>query len=398
MEIGSGTLGTGTVSLIGGTLTTTNGATAVGSGNVGQMTVSNGTWQANTVIVAKYTGSRGTLSFAGGATTVDYELQVGRYCASTGFVNMAAGNVWVTNVTGTAVLDVRGGTFTQSGGSLVVDALIVTNSCGLLIKTGGTLSATTTNLAASLSAVGDGIPNSWKQLYGLDPFNPSVGSEDPDGDGFTNAQEFTNATNPLVNDQLQSWSFAGSGNWAESNRWATGFPPDLSKDVALITNAVTKTVTYDATTPAGNQVISNLVVAAPLGDTNTLHLNNAGLGVPLQVLNAATIQSGGAVLVTNSLLRTEDGLLAISGGSLSVLTNGVVATTGPVTITDGGQLNVTRGHFVITNTPGVIGAGVGVVVDGELTVSNGTLIATNSMSTIGNRGAGQVTMTGGLVQ
>ena len=47
-----------------------------------------------------------------------------------------------------------------------------------------------------MSAVGDGIPNSWKQKYGLDPFDPNLGNEDSDGDGLSNLREYQLGTDP----------------------------------------------------------------------------------------------------------------------------------------------------------------------------------------------------------
>ena len=46
------------------------------------------------------------------------------------------------------------------------------------------------------SQVGDGIPNAWKQLYGLSPFDPALATADPDGDGMANMQEFLTGTDP----------------------------------------------------------------------------------------------------------------------------------------------------------------------------------------------------------
>jgi hypothetical protein len=46
------------------------------------------------------------------------------------------------------------------------------------------------------SQVGDGIPNSWKQQYGFNPFDPTVAAADPDGDGLSNLREFLLGTNP----------------------------------------------------------------------------------------------------------------------------------------------------------------------------------------------------------
>jgi beta-glucanase (GH16 family) len=46
------------------------------------------------------------------------------------------------------------------------------------------------------SQVGDGIPNGWKQQYNLNPFDPTVASADPDGDGQSNLQEYLAGTDP----------------------------------------------------------------------------------------------------------------------------------------------------------------------------------------------------------
>jgi hypothetical protein len=43
---------------------------------------------------------------------------------------------------------------------------------------------------------GDGIPNDWEILFGLDPRNPNDGNDDLDGDGKTNREEFVADTNP----------------------------------------------------------------------------------------------------------------------------------------------------------------------------------------------------------
>jgi Tfp pilus tip-associated adhesin PilY1 len=47
-------------------------------------------------------------------------------------------------------------------------------------------------------ADGDGMPNDWEIRYGLDPLNPDDAWDDPDGDGFSNLDEYLNGTNPLV--------------------------------------------------------------------------------------------------------------------------------------------------------------------------------------------------------
>jgi pectate lyase len=42
----------------------------------------------------------------------------------------------------------------------------------------------------------DGMPDLWEQYYGFNPADSSDNSKDADGDGYTNIEEFLNATNP----------------------------------------------------------------------------------------------------------------------------------------------------------------------------------------------------------
>ena len=51
----------------------------------------------------------------------------------------------------------------------------------------------------SADADADGLPDSWEEVVGLDPAVANA-SEDPDNDGLTNTEEFTNNTQPLKAD------------------------------------------------------------------------------------------------------------------------------------------------------------------------------------------------------
>jgi hypothetical protein len=137
------------------------------------------------------------LALNGGVMTVDSNLVVGDCgLGAVGLVTMSGGTLFVTNATHNAVLDVRDGTFTVSNGLVEVDKLVVTNSCGRLVHTGGTLLYSQLVLDPNLSAVGDGIHNGWKQQYRLDPFDPNLANEDADGDGMNNLQEYLAGTDP----------------------------------------------------------------------------------------------------------------------------------------------------------------------------------------------------------
>ncbi len=50
----------------------------------------------------------------------------------------------------------------------------------------------------------DAMPDEWEELFGFDPLDPSDASQDADGDGISNLDEFLAGTNPLDNGQGQS--------------------------------------------------------------------------------------------------------------------------------------------------------------------------------------------------
>jgi hypothetical protein len=50
--------------------------------------------------------------------------------------------------------------------------------------------------SASGDSDGDGMPDAWETLHGLDPFNPLDAALDSDGDGLTNLQEYQIGTDP----------------------------------------------------------------------------------------------------------------------------------------------------------------------------------------------------------
>src|SRR5437870_3139010 len=91
--------------------------------------------------------------------------------------------------------------------------------------------------------------------------------------------------------QVNSWTNAPGGKWETGANWSLGVPPASSQS-AFVTNAASKTVTIDATTTnaASTMTVSNLTVfSLTAGVTNTVALANAGLGVPLHVVNTLTL-------------------------------------------------------------------------------------------------------------
>lgn len=138
--------GNGTMWVTGGQVVVTNGTIEIAGNDdgygrsVGNLTVSNGTVLANTVIVGSNVTTAGSLTLAGGEIDVQSALVVGYSgCGTQSQATVTCGNLAVTNAAHDAVLDVRGGTFTMSGGSAVVDNLVLTNVCGQFVHTGGSL-------------------------------------------------------------------------------------------------------------------------------------------------------------------------------------------------------------------------------------------------------------------
>ncbi len=89
---------------------------------------------------------QGTLSLLGGTEIVSSNLLVGD-CGSyfgdpfnfPGSMTVDGGALFVTNASGTAVLEVRSGTFTLNSGTVTVDQSVMTSGCGLFVRNGGTL-------------------------------------------------------------------------------------------------------------------------------------------------------------------------------------------------------------------------------------------------------------------
>lgn len=232
-----------------------------GRSRPGEMIVSNGvaTFQSGYIGI----DNPGTFEMDGGVVTLLSNMVVGDCGAAvTGNVRIAGGNLYVTNATHDAVLDVRDGVFTLSGGLVQVDVLVMTNSCGLFVHNGGTLVYSTAVLDPNGDSDGDGIPNGYEQNHGLNPFNAADAGADNDGDGFTNFQEFQAGTDPndagssplritsilqQHNDILITWStFAGTTNALQATVGAVAFGYATTDyyDVFVVTNAVGNVTNY----------------------------------------------------------------------------------------------------------------------------------------------------------
>ncbi len=185
-----------------------NNVTVTGGGSV---------WNNSDSLYVGGSGSGNTLTIADGGTVLAPRVVVGAdsTCSNT-LLTIADGSLIAANGAHTGVLQVEHGSVILHAGLVQVDCLVVTNADAHFIKLGGALVITTcTNLPAALDADGDGLPNGWEQAHGLDPLDPTGvnGPDgDPDGDGFTNLQEYLAGTDPNGRPPLRILSLAASNS------------------------------------------------------------------------------------------------------------------------------------------------------------------------------------------
>ncbi len=214
--------------------------------------------------------------------------------------------------------------------------------------------------------------------------------------------------------------------WETAQNWSAGLPSS-AQSALFITNANSKTVTFDFNTVnhfPTTTVISNLTVGAPFNPgVNDLSLLNAGLNRPLRVLNEFFLEGGGRLSVAASLFQV-DGYNTVKLDGQTVLNNGwLSASNASVVIvgnTHAGSLTVSNNSFFSTpilrvgdllsgnatfvNSTGMLkrlllaqGSGQ----TGTVSIIGGEFIATNSASLsgsiIGDRGYGQMTVSNAFV-
>jgi T5SS/PEP-CTERM-associated repeat protein len=225
--------------------------------------VSGGIWSNGTLTVGNQGSTSNSLFIVGGSVFTRSVLVGVAGVTPTpcdNLVEMDDGELVVTN-NGAGIIEVRRGKFVLNGGTIHVDQFIMTNACAQFVRTGGTLVYGVAVLDPNASAVGDGIPNGWKQQYGLDPFDPNVANTDSDGDGFSNLQEYLAGTDPTNsasafritsvvstgNDILVNWMTGIGRTNALQAAPATvdgGYYTNGFTDIFTVTNAVGSTTNY----------------------------------------------------------------------------------------------------------------------------------------------------------
>jgi hypothetical protein len=187
--------------------------------------------------------------------------------------------------------------------------------------------------------------------------------------------EFSQARLVTAAGTINSWTNSLSGKWETGANWSLGVPPFSGHSLVLITNAATKTVNNDAATASGfptTLTVSNLIIGAPTGATNTLLLAHGGTSTPLRILKTLNLSSGGAMVISNATVNLEG-----PPSSFSHLN---------------GALTLQEGAFNATNSSQFY---IGSTNSGSLTVSGGTFRAYYPIVGINPGGNGTWNIAGG---
>ncbi|HTS16963.1 MAG TPA: hypothetical protein VMP11_05270 [Verrucomicrobiae bacterium] len=275
----SGTLYVGGATGSGNSMIISNGARMVaGTAYLGSHSnknkvrvVDGGAWE-NAQLFIGLVASGDSLVVDGGSVSASSQLFIGPGGSCDNVAELDNGSITVTNSAGTAVLEVVTGQVIMNGGVLRADSLIVNGLCARFFHHGGTLIYRNLVLDPDLSAVGDGIPNGWKQQYGLDPLDPNLANKDVAGTGFTVLQDYlvgVDPTNPAAafritsvtpqgNDLLVTWTMGPNRTnalQAAAGDGSGGYSTNGFVDIFTVTNTV-GTVTNHLDTGAATNMPS----------------------------------------------------------------------------------------------------------------------------------------------
>lgn len=220
----------------------------------------------------------------------------------------------------------------------------------------------------------------------------------------------------LAQAAINRWASASDGAWETAGSWSLGTAPSSADNRIYFTNAVSKTVTINSSTPSGTLVVSNLFIEAPSGATNTLVLSgnttplvcvSAAAGAPL-TLGENPNKAGALVVDGGSLVTTND-----AGDSVTYVGNlGVGIMTVSNGMWQGNQLNVGFNNgangtlnliggtnaFSYTNNSGIMYVGNVAGSTGTVNKIGGLLVTTNGTWAVGYNGMGTMTASGGVWQ
>src|ERR1017187_8825715 len=294
---------------------------------------------------------RGTLTCNSGTITVDKLLLTNGASSSMIFTGgtLISSSTFVTNNQQFAVGDgTDPDTFTLNGGvhSFANNLHILNNAfltgCGtinasVLVDGGGTVQADCGGtLTFSGAVTNNGLIN---VINGTTVnFNGAVintGTINALGGNVQFLSTLQNTGTILTNILPNTWVNAASGKWETAGNWSGG-APSITQQAELITNALSKTVTIDATTVVSNAIngcmtVSNLTISASSGASNTLSLAGAGLVTPLTVINNMILDTNAVAALNNAALSVSSSLYIGRSGAGNSLVIGNGANVGDTT-------------------------------------------------------------------
>jgi T5SS/PEP-CTERM-associated repeat protein len=161
----------GSVQIDGGILSVTNDDLWIGRAGAGDLTVAGGTLRARRVHVGEsedgIVAPTGNFSISAGNVSASSNLVVGTPLISSGQLTLTGGAITVTNVTGSAFVQVSSGSVTMSGGTLTTDKLLINDASATFTFNDGIIRAKAMTVSNGQAfTVGDGVNPATLELQG----------------------------------------------------------------------------------------------------------------------------------------------------------------------------------------------------------------------------------------
>ena len=377
-------------------------------------------WSNSGALYVGGSGNSNTLTLANGGTAVATNVVIGSAATTGNVLNVAGGNLVVTNAAGTGTLEIRYGTLAFTGGTINANALMMTNNAGaanaafnfvagtLTTSTNSTLQTPLNQDFVIGSGTAAGQTGVWNIAGGVVQMQLGIGktSIGNESTGTGGVGQVTVTGSVWSNSGTLNVGYSGAGNSLIITNGGLVSAPA----VILGANAGSSNNTLFMAGSSSGLIVTNagagvVDIRRGLGTlaggtlrANTLLLTNGMQG-------AFTLSAG--TLAVNNLMNNGSANLAASGGTLQPLNgNGnwsaalVLSNTVTLNTMDAGGLARTNVLAGVLSGPGgltVVGSGA-LNLAGNNTFSGGLIISNGlvSISTAANLGNGLVGVYGGL--
>ncbi len=189
----------------------------------------------------------------------------------------------------------------------------------------------------------DGAPDQWEILYGFNPNEPADGSQDADGDGYTNVEEFLNNTIPLADllpvalDDAATTSTNAAVTIPVLDNDQFGNHPTVITQVTQPSNGtVTNNPGEGTTTYSPNQDFSG-------DDSYTYTITDADGQVSTATVNVTVVEQNGPPQAANDNATTDEDTAI----NIDVLANDTDPNGDPLTV--GSVTQATSGTVVVNS-------------------------------------------------